>query len=204
MARNVPTGQALAPYGVDVAPGEIGTLHANAGLVVLARDKRAGQSLAAPPAAQLRKLTHFRSAGAGDAMWSGACVYDVPGVSPSFSFYDADSPYAGDDGLTYSITAGVVKSGDRLAVAEPTSTRHARAAATFDSAPAAAVFQGFANLHWSGMLAGFRPVIAPRPLHSNFNPNQMGTKELHKATEYKPVPPMGSLVGYFGSNDKAL
>jgi len=202
VAQNVPIAVAGSPYGVDPDPGEIGTLHANAGLVVLKRDRSAGASVEAP--STLGKLTHFRAPGRGDAMWSGACVYDVPGVSPSFSEYDTDNAYAGDDGLTYSITGGVMKSGDRLAVQEPSSTRHARNAAVFDSAPAAAVFQGFANLRWSGMMAGFRPVIAPRPLHSNFNPGQMGTKELHKATQYKPVPPMGSLVDYFDSSDKAL
>jgi hypothetical protein len=41
-------------------------------------------------------------------------------------------------------------------------------------------------------------------LHQNFNPAQMGTKELHKATQYKPVPPLGSIVGYYGSNDKVV
>jgi hypothetical protein len=180
--------------------GELDTLYANSG-IVSRRDR-----VETPPVSRglLRKLTHFRAPGMGDAMWSGSCVYDVQGVSPAFSEYDQPSPYAGDDALTYSVTGGVVKSSDRLDVAEPTTSRVPRVAALYDSAPAAATFQGYFNPRWSGLLAGYRPNIQPRPLHSNFNPGQMGTKELHKATEYKPVPPLGSLVGYFGSNDKAL
>lgn len=198
---NVPTGHADSPFLVAGDEGDEGTLFANAGIVSL-RNRAELSPVGAPGLA--RKLTHFRAPGMGDAMWSGACVYDVSGVSPSFSAYDDPSVYAGDDGLTYSITGGVVKGNDRLDVGEPTTTREARVSAVFDSAPAAAVFQGFANVRWSGIMSGYRPNIQPRPLHSNFNPGQMGTKELHKATEYKPVPPMGSLVGYFGSNDKAL
>lgn len=199
---NVPTANADSPFLVTPDRGDEGTLYANSGIV--SKRDPAERTQVGAPGTMLRKLTHFRAPGMGDAMWSGACVYDLSGVSPSFSEYDVDSPYQGDDGLTYSITGGVVKSSDQLAVGEPTFTRQARTSALFDSAPAAATFQGYFNPRWSGLLAGFRPNIQPRPLHSNFNPGQMGTKELHKATEYKPVPPMGSLVGYFGSNDKAL
>ncbi len=197
---------ALAPHAVTGDAGDIDTLEANAGTANLYvnRDDERDTPWSGPPQVAQRKLTHFRAPGMGDAMWSGACVYDVSGVSPSFSQYDSPSPYADDDGLTYSVTGGVAKSGDRLDVGEPTSTRGARTSALQDSAPAAAFFQGFANLHWSGIMSGYRPNIQPRPLHSNFNPNQMGSKELHKATQYKPVPPMGSLVSYFGSSDKAL
>lgn len=201
---NVPTGHADSPFLVapDAVGGDEGTLYANSGIV--SSRNRAELPIGGTPGAMLRKLTHFRAPGMGDAMWSGACVYDVSGVSPSFSEYDQASPYNSDDGLTYSITGGVVKGNDRLDVQEVTSTRAPRVAALFDSAPAAATFQGYFNPRWSGLLAGFRPQIAPRPLHSNFNPGQMGTKELHRATQYQPVPPMGSLVGYFGSSEKAL
>jgi hypothetical protein len=198
---NAPTAHADSPFLVDPDAGELDTLYANAGIVSM---RNPAEPAPASPGSLLRKLTHFRAPGMGDAMWSGACVYDVQGVSPSFSEYDQPNAYADDDGLTYSITGGVVKSGDRLTVQEPTTSRAPRASAVFDSAPAAATFQGYFNPRWSGLLAGFRPNIQPRPLHSNFNPGQMGTKELHKATQYQPVPPMGSLVGYFGSSEKAI
>lgn len=200
------TGHADSPFLVAPDQADVGTLYANAGTVYATADRSQEQTVpwTGTPSNMLRKLTHFRAPGMGDAMWSGACVYDIPGVSPSYSEYDVPSAYDADDGLTYSITGGVVKGNDRIAVGEYTSTREGRVSAQFDSAPAAAVFQGFANLHWSGMMAGMRPQIQPRPLHANFNPGQMGSKELHKATQYKPVPPMGSLVGYFGSNDKAV
>lgn len=152
-----------------------------------------------------RKLTHFRAPGLGDAMWSGACVYDLAGVSESVSEYDQPDIYAGDDGLTYSITGGIVKSTDRLVVAEPTSTRESRVAAHFDSAPASRHFQGYWNTRWSGLMAGFRPAPPSRNLVQNANPNQKGSKELHKATQYQPFPPLGSIVSYYGTDaDKAL
>lgn len=187
---------------VDPLTGNAGTLTespATAGKRKLANDV----PWDGPPSSSLRKLTHFRSPGMGDAMWSGSCRYDLAGASPSYSDYDDPSTYSKDDGLTYSITGGIVKGGDRLDVGEPTATRGPRVAAYRDSAPAAAFFQGYFNPRWSGLLAGFRPVIAPRPLHANFNPGQMGSKELHRATQYQPVPPMGSIVGYFGT-EKAL
>lgn len=157
-----------------------------------------------PAPAMLRKLTHFRAPGLGDAMWSGHCVYDVAGVSESISEYDEPDFYAADDDLRYSVTGGIVKMSDQLDVGEYTTTRRSRVAAHFDSAPAARHFQGYMNTRWSGLMAGFRPNIQPRPLTQNFNPGQMGSKELHKATQYKPFPPMGSIVGFYGSSEKAL
>jgi hypothetical protein len=202
---------AFAP--VDTGGGAIDTLYANGGIVNLRTDRSQERNIpwAAPPPPLLRKLTHFRAPGMGDAMWSGACVYDIPGVSPSFSEYDQPDFVSGPetvDGDNYvdqtAVSRGVVVTHRMMPVAEPSTTRRPRVAAVFDSAPSAAFFQGYFNPRWSGLLSGYRPQIAPRPLHSNFNPPQMGTKELHKATQYQPVPPMGSLVGYFGSNDKAL
>jgi hypothetical protein len=154
----------------------------------------------------LRKLTHFRAPGLGAPMWSGQCVYDIPGVSESISEYDSPDPYAEDDDLRYSITAGVVKYADQLNVGEPTMTRRSRVSAHFDSAPAARHFQGYWNPRWSGMFVGMaRPTITPRPLFQNANPNQKGSKELHKATQYNPVPPMGALTSYYGTGEpKAL
>lgn len=208
--RNVPTGNADAPFYVagDV-DGDVETLYANAGTITESPVTAGKRELAnenpwsGGPRPLLRKLTHFRAPGMGDPMWSGQCTYDLAGPTPAFSYYDDRDQYAKDDGLTYSITAGVVKAGDRLDVQEPTTTRESRVAAHYDSAPGAAIFQGYFNPRWSGLLAGFRPQIQPRPLHANFNPGQMGSKELHRATEYKPVPPMGSIVGYFGT-EKAL
>lgn len=204
---NVPTGHADGPFAVAPQVGELETLYGNAGIVNLRADRSQEQATpwAGPTPPMLRKLTHFRAPGMGDPMWSGSCVYDIAGVSPSFSEYDQPNAYAGDDNLTYSVTAGLVKGSDRLDVQEPTSTRQARNAAVFDSAPAAATFQGYFNPRWSGMFAGyFHPT--PRPaMHQNFNPGAMGSKELHRATQYQPVPPLGSLTGYFGTvNNKAL
>lgn len=158
---------------------------------------------AGSPPALLRKLTHFRAPGLGDAMWSGQCVYDCAGVSESVSEYDQPDAYASDDKLTYSIAGGVVKMTDQLPVGEPTTTRRSRVSAHFDSAPAASHFQGYMNTRWSGLFVGFRPGPSPRNLVQNFNPGAMGSKELHKATQYKPFPPMGSIVGYYGT-EKAL
>jgi hypothetical protein len=154
----------------------------------------------------LRKLTHFRKAGAGSPMWSGQCVYDLSGQSPSVSEYDADDFLSdqGGDGINYALRGGVVWQKSFRDAEEYTTTRNARVSAQFESAPAARFFQGFANLHWSGLMAGFRPQFQPRPLTQNMNPAAFGSKELHKATQYKPVPPMGSLVGFYGDSSKAL
>jgi hypothetical protein len=195
------------PFSPVDMGGAIDTLYANAGIVNRRTDRSQEQSTpwnAAPPPVMLRKLTHFRAPGAGDAMWSGSCIYDVAGVTPSYSEYDETSSYAKDTGMSNSVKAGVVTRSEPVAPGEPSTSRRPRLAAHYDSAPAAAIFQGYWNPHWSGLLSGFRPQVMPRPLHSNFNPGQMGSKELHKATQYQPVPPLGSLVGYFGSSDKAL
>jgi len=207
-ARNAPPDATAAPFLVTPDPGAVDTAFENAGIVNMRADRSQEGSVpwTGPLPNLLRKLTHFRAPGMGDPMWSGQCVYDLQGQSPSYSEYEQPDVYAHDDGLDYSITAGVVKQSDRLDVGEPTTTRRSRVSAHFDSAPAAATFQGYFNPRWSGLFAGyFHPVVDPRPLHMNFNPGQMGTKELHKATQYQPVPPMGSLVGYFGTvNDKAI
>jgi hypothetical protein len=199
---NIPPVSDSDPFGPVDTGVAVDTLYANSGIISL--KNRTELPITGGPSPQVRKLTHFRAPGMGDAMWSGACVYDIAGVSPAFSEYDQPSPYADDDGMTYSFTGGVVRAQDQVPVGEPTTTRAPRMSALYDSAPAAATFQGYWNPHWSGILSGYRPNIQPRPLHSNFNPGQMGTKELHKSTQYQPVPPMGSLVGYFGSSDKAL
>lgn len=150
--------------------------------------------------AALRKLTHFRQPGAGDPMWSGACVYGLSGQSPAFSQYDVPDVLSDetDDDMPYHVRAGVVTQHRLVDADEPTSTRKARVAAHYDSSPAARTFQGTFNPHWSGLMAGFRPQIRPRPLTQNFNPGQQGSKELHPATQYKPFPPMGSLVPAYG------
>lgn len=192
------------PFNVTQAPGRVDTLYANAGIVNL-RTNRTDEAAAMPAAPALRKLTHFRAPGLGDAMWSGQCVYDFAGVSPAYSEYDATSLYQKDTGLNEQVRKGVRKSFLRLPANEPTTTRVPRVSAFRDSGPAAAFFQGTFNPRWSGLFAGyFHPRVQPRPLHANFNPGQMGTKELHKATQYQPVPPMGAIVGYFGMEGKAL
>lgn len=185
--------------GVPDLFGGLGTVNMSAD-----RTNEAAIPWVSNPGAPLRKLTHFRAPGLGDPMWSGSCVYDLAGQSPSVSEYDAPDFYRNDDQLTYSITGGVIKGSDLLDVGEPTTTRRSRTSAHFDSKPAAQSFQGFANTRWSGLMAGFKPNIQPRPLTQNFNPNQMGHKELNRATQYKPFPPMGSIVGYFGSDQKVV
>jgi len=189
-----------------IAPGSVPSLFGGTGTLTMTADREDERNTpwAGAPANMLRKLTHFRAPGLGDAMWSGQCVYDVAGASESISEYDEPDSYHSDDGLRYSVTGGVVKMSDQLDVGEPTLTRRSRVAAHFDSAPAARHFQGYFNPRWSGMFVGFRPNIAPRPLTQNFNPSQMGSKELHKATQYKPFPPMGSIVSFYGTGEKAL
>ena len=189
--------------------GAVDTLYANSGIVThdpsTAAKRRLSDSLpwSDQPRRKLRKLTHFRAPGMGDAMWSGACTYDLAGGSPSFSYYDDPDDQVKDDNLSTRISGGNITHVGNVEASEYTTTRRARLAAHQDSAPASAIFQGYFNPRWSGLLAGFRPQIQPRPLHANFNPNAMGSKELHKATQYKPVPPMGSIVGYFGT-EKAI
>jgi hypothetical protein len=175
------------------------------GTLLADRSQEAAVPWSGPMTSPLRKLTHFRKAGAGSPMWSGQCVYDLAGQSPSVSEYDHDD-YLSDvtpDQMSYQLRGGVVWNKNMRNADEYTTTRNARVAAQFESAPAARFFQGFANLHWSGMLAGFRPMFQPRPLTQNMNPAAFGTKELHKATQYKPFPPMGSIVGTYGT-EKAI
>lgn len=149
------------------------------------------------------KLSHFRAPAQGAPMWSGRCIYDIPGVSPSVSEYDAPSPYVhATDGLEYRVHAGTVTEHHPVALAEPTLNRRARVSANFDSVPAARFFQGFGNVRWSGIFdrAGLAPraPVSPRPLTQAYNPNAFGAKELHPATQYKPFPPMGSIVPAYG------
>lgn len=152
------------------------------------------------PGATPRKLSHFRKAGAGDPMWSGACVYGLSGASPSFSQYDVPDVLSDvtSDEMPYHVRAGVVTNRQLVDADEYTMTRNARVSALRDSSPAARTFQGTFNPRWSGLMSGFRPQIRPRPLTQNFNPGQKGSKELHPATQYKPFPPMGSLVPAYG------
>jgi hypothetical protein len=148
----------------------------------------------------IRKLTHFRKPGAGAPMWSGACVYGLSGATPSMSQYDVNDTLSDEfsSEIGYRVRAGVVTFREPVPVDEPSMTRNARVSAHLDSSPAARFFQGTFNTRWSGLMAGFRPQIRPRPLAQNFNPNQKGSKELHPATQYKPFPPMGSIVPAYG------
>lgn len=156
-----------------------------------------------PGPSPYRKLTHFAKPGAGGPMWSGQAVYDIPGASPDVSTYDQLDPYGEiPDNMNYRVRAGVATSHSLMEPDEYTLTRQPRTSAHFDSSPSARFFQGFANLRWSGMMIG-RPIIQPRPLTQNMNPGAFGSKELHRATQYKPFPPMGSIVGSFGT-EKAL
>lgn len=151
-----------------------------------------------------RKLAFFRKAGYGNPMWSGQAVYDLAGDNPDGSVYDSLDPYGElPDQMGYRIRGGVVTSHSLQEPAEYTMNRQSRVGAFHDTSPAAAFFQGFANLRWSGMMAGTRPQIEPRPLTQNMNLPAFGTKEMHKATQYKPFPPMGSIVGAYGTQ-KAL
>lgn len=173
-------------------------------IALLADRSQEAAAMPGPLPQPFRKLTHFRRSGAGNPMWSGQCVYDISGASPDVSTYDSLDPYGQiPDGLNYHVRGGVVSNRSLQEPDEYSTTRLPRVAAHFDSSPAARFFQGFANLRWSGMMSGFRPQIAPRPLTQNFNPGAFGSKELHRATQFKPFPPMGSLVGTYGTQ-KAL
>lgn len=157
-----------------------------------------------------RKLAFFRKAGAGDPMWSGSCVYGLEGQTASLSQYDSPDPVSDvfSDQMPYMVRAGVVLDRKIVPVKEPTMTRLARTSAHLDSSPNARTFQSFGNVRWSGVLEGFG--LAPRPLTNkraalvqNYNPGAFGAAELHPATQYKPFPPMGSIVPSYGEG-KAL
>lgn len=157
-----------------------------------------------------RKLAFFRKPGQGTPMFSGACIYQLSGATPSYSEYDVGDPVsdvAQEEVSQYEVTNGVIRTHGRQPVSEPTMNRNARVAAHYDSAPAARFFQGVAQFRWSGLFQGFgldpRPLVKPRPLVQNANPNAVGSKELHKSTQYQPFPPMGSLVTQYGEG-KAL
>ena len=78
-----------------------------------------------------------------------ACVYDLAGQSPSFSQYDVDNQEGGDNGPpTDSVRRGVRERFGMQGPKEPTLSRDSRVSAQFDSAPAAAFFQGTANFRW--------------------------------------------------------
>lgn len=168
-----------------------------------------GSGTLGPPGGP-RKLAYFRKPGQGAPMFSGACVYGLTGVSPAFSEYDVGDPISDvsqEEVSAYEVTNGVIRTHGRQPIAEPTMTRNARVSAHYDSAPAARFFQGFAQVRWSGLFQGFglspRALVKPRPLAVNANPNQVGSKELHKSTVYQPFPPMGSLISSYGEG-KAL
>jgi hypothetical protein len=156
-----------------------------------------------------RKLAFFRKVGAGDPMWSGSCIYGLTGATPSVSQYDADDTLSDrfSDQMPYHVRAGVVTERRLVDADEYTMTRKARVSAHLDSSPAARSFQSFGNVRWSGILEGFglapRPLTKRAPLVQAFNPNAFGAKELHPATQYKPFPPMGSIVPTYGEG-KAL
>ncbi len=159
--------------------------------------------------ANVLRLAHFRQAGAGAPGWPGTARTIIPGVDPSVSQYDRDNPYSHvPDQLGKRIVGGAFVEKELLPPDEGTTTRSGRTAAHFDSTRAAPFFQGFANVRWSGTMqrlgvAG-RPLVPPRPLAMNMNLAAFGTKELHPATQYEPVPPMGALVDFYGSSHKAL
>jgi len=155
------------------------------------------------------RLAHFRTAGAGAPGWPGTAVTVIPGVDPSISEYDQHNPYSlVPDQMERRVTGGVLTEKRLLPADEGTTTRSGRTAAHFDSTRAAPFFQGYFNARWSGIMQGLgvapRALVRPRPLVQNMNFAAFGTKELHPPTQYDPVPPMGALVGYYGSNDKAL
>lgn len=206
---NVPPDATSSPFLTTPDPGAVDTAFENAGIVNLRVDRgpeRNNSFSGGTYPALLRKVAHFRAPGLGDPMWSGSCVYDLAGASPSMSQYDVQNSEGGSNGPpTDSVHRGIRERFGRQRLKEPTLSRDSRVSAQFDSAPAAAFFQGAFCTKWSGMFEGYFKPIPSRSMHQNFNPNQMGTKELQKATEYKPVPPMGAIVGYFGqTNDKAL
>lgn len=176
-------------------------LELTGGNVTLLADRSQEAAAMPTPAPAYRRLTHF--ARGASPMWSGQAVYDVPGASPDVSTYDQLDPYGEiPDNMNYRVRAGVAHSQSLLEPDEYTLTRQPRVSAHFDSSPSARFFQGFANLRWSGMMIG-RPIIQPRPLTQNMNPGAFGSKEMHRATQYKPFPPMGSIVGFYGT-EKAL
>lgn len=170
---------------------------------------KAPAKLEPPTEASSLQLAHFRTLGAGDPGWPGTVRYLIPGSDRAISEYDTHDPYGDiEDNLSVRVSGGVVTERKLMPAMEGTITREGRVAAHFDSTPDAPFFQGTANFRWSGIMEGFglapRALVRPRPLSQNMNFAAFGTKELHPATQYEPVPPMGAIIGYYGSNEKAL
>jgi hypothetical protein len=138
----------------------------------------------------VRKLAHIRTLGMGDPGWGQSQRWIIPGVSPSYSQYDADTEDRPSN-LSNRVRGGTHTVHEQVPAQEWTTTRESRIAAQFESLPAARVFQGYFSPSFSWI--GARPQIAPRPLHQDFNLGQQGTKELHPATVYNPFPPGGDL-----------
>ena len=148
-----------------------------------------------------RKLAHIRTPGLGDPGWPGDARTIIPGVSPTFPVTDSPDPYApASDQMGTTQRNGVTTTHMLDPAREYTMTRGGsqRVAAFSNSLPAARFFQGFANVRWSGIMQGYglapRALISPRPLHMGANPGAFGSKEAHRATQYNPFPPMGSII----------
>lgn len=148
-----------------------------------------------------RKLAHIRTPGMGDPGWPGDARTIIPGVSPRVSQIDSHDPYANHtDQIGTTQRNGVTTVHTLDPAQEYTMTRSGsqRVSAFSNSLPASAFFQGFANVRWSGIMQGFglapRALVQPRPLYQMANPGAFGSKELHRATQFNPFPPMGSII----------
>lgn len=154
------------------------------------------------PLDEQKMLAHVRTPWAGQPGWPGTARTLIPGVSPRYSVTDKPDPYAAlDDNLEKRYSGGTFTQRQLLPANEQTMTREGsqRVAAFSNSLPAAQFFQGlFGQVRWSGVFQGFglapRALVSPRPLYQMGNPGAFGTKELHRATEYNPFPPMGSII----------
>jgi hypothetical protein len=157
------------------------------------------------------KIAHFRRQGQGEALFSGNTRYITGGMSPAMSQYDSLDGANNDDNLTRRITGGNVIDVGSLPLDAPTTTRRGRVGAVRNSLPASAFFQGYWNTRWSGIFSGMglqgRPFITPASraaLQVNWAPTLPGSKELHRATQFNPFPPMGSIVPTLTLEPKAV
>jgi hypothetical protein len=141
---------------------------------------------------------HLPTVGPGpsDPGWGQSQRWQMEGASPSISTYDLPWP-ASETDFHSQVWAGVKRLWDRIAVSEPTMTRHARVAAQRSSLPAARFFQSYAHAGTgratSPASAGGVAQVPHQLTGASRATSAWGAAELHPATTYDPFPSPGSL-----------
>lgn len=134
--------------------------------------------------------------GPGDPLWGQTQRWGKEGASPTTSIYDALFPESDTD-FHSQVGAGIRRLWARLAISEPTMTRHARVSAQQNSLPAARFFQSYAHAGTgratSPVSAGGVATVPRQASTASQKGTAWGAAELHPATTYDPFPSPGSL-----------